>query len=67
MTSEVNETTVGRVPINGSVGVQEVSTARVVSSAGKKLSIRKSYRATSCAVPKVVTVENKRSVELFHL
>jgi hypothetical protein len=44
-----------------------VSAARVASSAGKKLSMRISCRATSCGVPKVVRVENKRSVALFHL
>ena len=44
-----------------------VSAARVVSSAGKKLSMRNSCRPTSRALAKVVSVENNRSVELFHL
>ncbi len=44
-----------------------VSAARVASSAGKKLSMRISCRATSCGDPKVVRVEKNRSVESFHL
>ena len=65
MTSEV----MVRLPSTGMFYLSQaaVSAVRVASSAGKKLSTRNSCRAMSSAVLKVVSEENNRSMELFHL